>query len=238
MKNFKPFKFNILAPIIIVFFSILLFGCEKENAIQTTKPLLNNSDINKDSTFKLFLSDIQEISATVSNANSEKLLTQDEFELIYNKAVNENDVNSKNEISKIMGFSDYSLFWKTRERILNNIVLLNNKYNFKKLSTTEMESLISNGLANKNSSNINSNGKTTFFMNPGCYETFKNVKIRQLQLMQWNKLDVLGSERLDGQLLEVFCLLHVKQQQITIYTLMIELVELILDIVDKNQIYA
>ena len=176
MKNFKPFKFNILAPIIIVFFSILLFGCEKENAIQTTKPLLNNSDINKDSTFKLFLSDIQEISATVSNANSEKLLTQDEFELIYNKAVNENDVNSKNEISKIMGFSDYSLFWKTRERILNNIVLLNNKYNFKKLSTTEMESLISNGLANKNSSNINSNGKTTFFMNPGCYETFKNCE--------------------------------------------------------------
>jgi len=176
MKNFKLCKFNILAPIIIVFFSVLLFGCEKENAIQTTKPLLNNSDINKDSTFKLFLSDIQEISATVSNANSEKLLTQDEFELIYNKAVNENDVNSKNEISKIMGFSDYSLFWKTRQRILNNIVLLNNKYNFKKLSTTEMESLISNGLANKNSSNINSNGKTTFFMNPGCYETFKNCE--------------------------------------------------------------
>jgi YHS domain-containing protein len=176
MKNFKLFKFNILAPIIIVFFSVLLFGCEKENAIQTTKPLLNNSDINKDSTFKLFLSDIQEISATVSNANSEKLLTQDEFELIYNKAVNENDINSKNEISKIMGFSDYSLFWKTRQRILNNIVLLNNKYNFKKLSTTEMESLISNGLANKNSSNINSNGKTTFFMNPGCYETFRNCE--------------------------------------------------------------
>ena len=176
MKNFKLFKFNILAPIIIVFFSVLLFGCEKENAIQTTKPLLNNSDINKDSTFKLFLSDIQEISATVSNANSEKLLTQDEFELIYNKAINENEINSKNEISKIMGFSDYSLFWKTRERILNNIVSLNKKYNFKKLSTTEMQSLISNGLANKNSSNINSNGKTTFFMNPGCYETFKNCE--------------------------------------------------------------
>ena len=176
MKNFKLFKFNILAPIIIVFFSVLLFGCEKENAIQTTKSLSNNSDINKDSTFKLFLSDIQEISATVSNANSEKLLTQDEFELIYNKAINENDINSKNEISKIMGFSDYSLFWKTRERILNNIVSLNKKYNFKKLSTTEMQSLISNGLANKNSSNINSNGKTTFFMNPGCYETFKNCE--------------------------------------------------------------
>ena len=176
MKNFKPIKFNILAPIIIVFFSILLFACEKENAIQTTKPLLNNADINQDSTFKLFLSDIQEISATVSNANSEKLLTQDEFEIIYNKAINENDINSKNEISKIMGFSDYSLFWKTRDRILNNIVLLNKKYNLKKLSTTEMESLISNGLANKNSSNINSNGKTTFFMNPGCYETFKNCE--------------------------------------------------------------
>ena len=176
MKIFKPIKYNILAPIIIVFFSILLSACEKENAIQTTKPLLNNSDINQDSTFKLFLSDIQEISATVSNANSEKLLTQDEFELIYNKAINENDINSKNEISKIMGFSDYSLFWKTRERILNNIVSLNKKYNFKKLSTTEMQSLISNGLANKNSSNINSNGKTTFFMNPGCYETFKNCE--------------------------------------------------------------
>ena len=54
--------------------------------------------------------------------------------------------------------------------------------------------------------------------------------------MQWNKLDALGSERLDGQLLEGLCLLHVKQQQITIYSLMIELVELILDIVDKNLI--
>jgi hypothetical protein len=54
--------------------------------------------------------------------------------------------------------------------------------------------------------------------------------------MQWNKLDALGSERLDGQLLEGLCLLHVRQQQIIIYTLMIELVELILDIVDKNLI--
>ena len=176
MKNFKPFKFNILAPIIIVFFSILLFGCEKENTIQTTKPLLNNSDINQDSTFKLFLSDIQEISATVSNANSEKLLTQDEFELIYNKAINENDINSKNEISKIMGFSDYSLFWKTRDRILNNIVLLNKKYNLKKLSTTEIESLISNGLANNNTFNISNDGVKTFNLNPGCYEMFKNCE--------------------------------------------------------------
>ena len=33
-----------------------------------------------------------------------------------------------------------------------------------------------NIVANKNSSNINSNGKTTFFMNPGCYETFKNCE--------------------------------------------------------------
>ena len=32
MKNFKPFKFNILAPIIIVFLSFLLFGCEKDNS--------------------------------------------------------------------------------------------------------------------------------------------------------------------------------------------------------------
>lgn len=31
MKIFKLFKFNILAPIIIVFLSVLLFGCEKEN---------------------------------------------------------------------------------------------------------------------------------------------------------------------------------------------------------------
>ena len=54
---------------------------------------------------------------------------------IYNTAINENDVNSKNEISKIMGFSDYSLFWKTRERILKNIMLLNNKYSLKNLST-------------------------------------------------------------------------------------------------------
>ena len=32
MKNCKPFKLNILAPIIIVFLSVLLFGCEKENS--------------------------------------------------------------------------------------------------------------------------------------------------------------------------------------------------------------
>ena len=192
MKNFKPFKINILAPIIIVFFSIFLFGCEKENAIQTSKPLLNNADINQDSNFKLFLSDIQEISATVSNANSEKLLTQDEFELTYNKAINENDINSKNEISKIMGFSDYSLFWKTRERILNNIVLLNKRYNLKKLSTTEMENLISNGLANKNSSNINSNGKTTFFMNPGCYEMFKNCEDQATAMYAMEQVGCVG----------------------------------------------
>ena len=192
MKNFRPFKINILAPIIIVFFSIFLFGCEKENVIQTTKPLLNNADINQDSNFKLFLSDIQEISATVSNANSEKLLTQDEFELTYNKAINENDINSKNEISKIMGFSDYSLFWKTRERILNNIVLLNKRYNLKKLSTKEMENLISNGLANKNSSNINSNGKTTFFMNPGCYEMFKNCEDQATAMYAMEQVGCVG----------------------------------------------
>jgi len=238
MKNFKSIKFNILAPIIIVFFSILLFGCEKENAIQTTKPLLNNSDINKDSTFKLFLSDIQEISATVSNANSEKLLTQDEFELIYNKAVNENDVNSKNEISKIMGFSDYSLFWKTRDRILNNIVLLNKKYNFKKLSTTEMESLISNGLANKNSSNINSNGKTTFFMNPGCYETFKNCEDQATATYAMEQVGCVGFGALGWTVVGGVLFVACEAAANYIYTLMIELVELILDIVDKNQIYA
>ena len=32
MKNFKPFKFNISAPIIIVFLFVLLFGCEKDNS--------------------------------------------------------------------------------------------------------------------------------------------------------------------------------------------------------------
>ena len=55
-------------------------------------------------------------------------------------------------------------------------MLLNNKYNLKNLSTTEMENLIKNGLANKNTFNMNSNGKTTFFMNPGCYEMFKNCE--------------------------------------------------------------
>ena len=32
MKNCKPFKFNSLAPIIIIFLSFLLFGCKKENS--------------------------------------------------------------------------------------------------------------------------------------------------------------------------------------------------------------
>ena len=173
MKILKPFKFNILAPITFLFFSILLFGCEKENTIQTTKPLLNNSNILQDSAFKILVSDIQDISVTVSNANSDKILSQNEFELIYNKALNENDINSKNEISKIMGFSDYSLFWEARKRILNNVVLLNKKYKLNKLSTTELKGIISAGLANKNSTN--SNGKTTFMINPEeCLEKYKD----------------------------------------------------------------
>lgn len=173
MKILKPFKFNILAPIAFLFFSILLFGCEKENTIQTTKPLLNNSNILQDSAFKILLSDIQDISVTVSNANSDKLLSQNEFELIYNKALNENDINSENEISKIMGFSDYSLFWEARKRILNNIVLLNKKYKLNKLSTTELKGIFNAGLANKNSTN--SKGKTTFMINPEeCLEKYKD----------------------------------------------------------------
>ena len=173
MKILKPFKFNILAPIAFIFFSILLFGCEKENTIQTTKPLLNNSNILQDSAFKILLSDIQDISVTVSNANSDKLLSQNEFELIYNKALNENDINSENEISKIMGFSDYSLFWEARKRILNNIVVLNKKYKLNKLSTTELKGIFNAGLANKNSTN--SKGKTTFMINPEeCLEKYKD----------------------------------------------------------------
>ena len=173
MKILKPFKFNILAPITFLFFSILLFGCEKENTIQTTKPLLNNSNILQDSAFKILVSDIQDISVTVSNANSDKILSQNEFELIYNKALNENDINSKNEISKIMGFSDYSLFWEARKRILNNVILLNKKYKLNTLSTTELKGIISAGLANKNSTN--SKGKTTFMINPEeCLEKYKD----------------------------------------------------------------
>ena len=88
MKILKPFKFNILAPITFLFFSILLFACEKENTIQTTKPLLNNSNILQDSAFKILVSDIQDVSVKVSNANSDKILSQNEFDLIYNKALN------------------------------------------------------------------------------------------------------------------------------------------------------
>ena len=173
MKILKPLKFNILASITLLFFSILLFGCEKENIIQTTKPLFNNSNILQDSAFKILVSDIQDISVTVSNANSDKILSQNEFELIYNKALNENDINSKNEISNIMGFSDYSLFLEARKRILNNVVLLNKKYKLNKLSTTELKGIISAGLANKNSTN--NKGKTTFMINPEeCLEKYKD----------------------------------------------------------------
>lgn len=173
MKILKPFKFDILASVAFLFFSILLFGCEKENTIQTTKPLLNNSNILLDSAFKILLTDIQDISVTVSNANSDKLLSQNEFELIYNKAINENDVHSKKEIAKIMGFSDYSLFWEARKRILNNIAFLNKNYGLNKLSTKELKSVISAGLANKNSTN--GKAKTTFMINPEeCQEMFNN----------------------------------------------------------------
>lgn len=173
MKILKPFKFNILAPITFLFFSILLFACEKENTIQTTKPLLNNSNILQDSAFKILVSDIQDFSIKASNANSDKILSQNEFDLIYNKALNENDINSKNEIAKIMGFSDYSLFWEARKRILNNVVLLNKKYKLNKLSITELKGIISTGLANKNSTN--SKGKTTFMINPEeCLEKYKD----------------------------------------------------------------
>ena len=176
MKILKPIKFNIIAPTTFLFFSILLFGCEKDNTIQTTKPLLNNSSILQDSAFKILLSDIQDISVTVSNANSDKILSQNEFELIYNKALNENDIYAKNEISKIMGFSDYSVFWEARKRILNNIIFLNKRYNLKKLSTKEISSIFISGLESKNSLNNNNNGKVSYLLNPECYEMYKNCQ--------------------------------------------------------------
>ena len=173
MKILNWFKFNTLVPITLLFFSILLFGCEKENTMQTTKPLVNNANILQDSAFKTLLLDIQKISMTVSNVNSDKLLTQNEFELIYNKAINENDIHSKNEISNIMGFSDYSLFWEAKNRISNNIVLLNKKYGLNKLSTTALQGVISDGLAKKNSTN--SNGKMTFMFDPNeCIEKYED----------------------------------------------------------------
>jgi hypothetical protein len=51
--------------------------------------------------------------------------------------------------------------------------------------------------------------------------------MEQLLRMLLNKLHVLVLAHWDGPLLEVLCLLHVKLHQITIYTLMIEHVELI-----------
>jgi hypothetical protein len=171
MKILNWFKFNTLAPIALLFCSILLFGCEKENTIQTTNPLSNKSNILQDSTFNILLSDMQKINLTASNVNSDKLLSQNEFELIYNKAINENDVQSKNEISKVMGFSDYSLFWEAKNRISNNIVLLNKKYGLNKLSTTELKGVISDGLANKNSNKNKS--KMTFMFDPNeCIEKY------------------------------------------------------------------
>lgn len=174
MKFLTPFNFDILVSARLLFLSILLISCEKEYTIQTTKPLLNNSNILQDSAFKILLSDIQEVSFAISNASSDKILSQNEFELIYNKAIKENDNNSKNEISKIMGYSDYSLFWETRKRILNNIGVLNKKYNLNKLSAKEMKGIINSGLANKNRSNISSKGKTIFMYNPECQEIYKN----------------------------------------------------------------
>jgi hypothetical protein len=171
MKFLKPFKFDTLASITFLFFSILLFGCEKESVIQKSNPLLNNSNILQDSAFRSLISDMKEISVTTSNANSDKLLSQNEFELIYNKAINENDIKSKNEISKIMGFSDYSLFWEAKKRISNNIVSLNKKYSLSKLSTTALKGVISDGLANKNSTN--SKDKMTFMFDPNeCIEKY------------------------------------------------------------------
>jgi hypothetical protein len=192
MKNLKPFKFNNLAQTTFLFISILLFGCEKDNTIQITKPLLNNANILQDSAFKILVSDIQDISVTVSNANSDKLLSQNEFESIYNKALNENDIYSKNEISKIMGFSDYSLFWEARKRILNNVVLLNKKYKLNKLSTTELKGIISAGLANKNSAN--SKAKTTFMINPEeCQEMFNNCMDQATAMYALEQVTCVGA---------------------------------------------
>jgi hypothetical protein len=192
MKILKQVKFNTLAPVTFLFFSIILFGCEKENTIQTTKLLLKNSNILQDSAFKILLSDIQDISVTVSNANSDKILSQNEFESIYNKALNENDIHSKNEISKIMGFSDYSLLLEARKRILNNIVLLNKKYSLNKLSMTELKSVISDGLANKNSTSAKA--KTTFMINPEeCQEMFNNCMDQATAMYALEQVTCVGA---------------------------------------------
>jgi hypothetical protein len=62
---------------------------------------------------------------------------------------------------------------EAKNRISNNVVLLNKKYGLNKLSTTELKGIISDGLANKN--NTNSKGKMTFMLDPNeCLEKYKD----------------------------------------------------------------
>ena len=119
----------------IAMIAIFIISCNKINIYKNQiQPSINTISLSEDSVFKSFVSEITQYNEIISNASEDTIMNQENFELNFKNAVNNND-SSKKLIANIMGFSNEQNFWDMRNKIANKLYLLSKKYNIKNISS-------------------------------------------------------------------------------------------------------
>jgi hypothetical protein len=119
----------------IAMIAIFIISCNKKNIYKNQiQPSINTISLSEDSVFKSFVSEITQYNEIISNASEDTIMNQENFELNFKNAVNNND-SSKKLIANIMGFSNEQNFWDMRNKIANKLYLLSKKYNIKNISS-------------------------------------------------------------------------------------------------------
>jgi len=120
----------------IAMIAIFIISCNKKNIYKNQiQPSINTISLSEDSVFKSFVSEITQYNEIISNASEDTIMNQENFELNFKNAVNNNDASSKKLIANIMGFSNEQNFWDMRNKIANKLYLLSKKYNIKNISS-------------------------------------------------------------------------------------------------------
>jgi len=105
----------------IAMIAIFIISCNKKNIYKNQiQPSINTISLSEDSVFKSFVSEITQYNEIISNASEDTIMNQENFELNFKNAVNNND-SSKKLIANIMGFSNEQNFWDMRNKIANKL---------------------------------------------------------------------------------------------------------------------
>ena len=178
MKNLKLPGGSKLFFLSITMMAFFIIACNKTSMYQSQlTPSTNTIALNEDSIFKSFVSDIKVYNEVISNAPSDSIMNEEDFESNFNNAVKNNNAGSKKLIANTLGFSNDEDFWEIRNKMVNKIHILSKKYDFKNISINNLEKMVSNQISN--SKNIYLSNKRVNNMGgdagaPNCLEYFKN----------------------------------------------------------------